>query len=103
MAKIYWYQAAVIKTVESNAKRNLVKALIVAETEAKKLCPVRSGRLKSSITHKVKGMKGQIGSRVGYAAPQEFGTYKMRAHPYLRPAIINKAKEIEKIIGEKLL
>lgn len=33
------------------------------------------------------GGRCQWGSPLDYAAPQEFGTYKMRAHPYLRPSV----------------
>lgn len=55
---------------------------------AKTIVPVRTGRLQRSIMYGVAGlMKFEVGSPVYYAAYVEYGTTKMRAQPYLRPAI----------------
>lgn len=96
---LIWYGPLVAKKINDKAQQNLRKACIIAETEAKRLAPVDTGRLKSSITHRVSAFRAEIGSPVHYAAYQEFGTRKMEAHPYLRPAIINKWDEIVKAIG----
>ena len=66
-----------------------------AETNAKHLCPVDTGNLRNSITHKVAadGMSVTIGSNVHYAPYVELGHRNARggkkvpAQPYLRPAI----------------
>lgn len=58
------------------------------EAEAKRLCPVRTGRLRASIhTGKIRDRVYFVGSNVEYAPFVEFGTRKMTARPYLRPAV----------------
>lgn len=38
----------------------------------------------------------EVGSRgVRYAIPQEYGTYKMAAHPFMRPSLQQLAKELK--------
>jgi HK97 gp10 family phage protein len=59
---------------------------------AKALCPVDTGLLQSSIEmfvgHSEMGrLEVQVGSSVRYAGFVEFGTSKMAAQPYLRPAL----------------
>lgn len=58
------------------------------ENTAKGLCPVDTGRLRASIIHEVKGFTLRVGSKdVPYSAHVEYGTSRMSAQPYLRPAI----------------
>jgi HK97 gp10 family phage protein len=59
---------------------------------AKRLCPVDTGRLRSSITDELGvGPTGlpavRIGSNVSYASYVELGTRYMSAQPFLRPAL----------------
>lgn len=53
---------------------------------AKSLCPVDTGRLRSSISYEVEDLTVRIGSDVEYAIYVEMGTRYQRARPYLRPA-----------------
>lgn len=63
-------------------------AALMVESEAKKLCPVDTGRLRASITtEKIGKAAYAVGTNVEYAPYVEFGTRKMRAQPYLRPAL----------------
>lgn len=57
--------------------------------EAKRIVPVRTGRLKASIHKEDNFEKNEVlvGSEVEYALYVELGTYKMTAIPYLRPAL----------------
>ena len=58
-----------------------------AESYAKKLCPVDTGRLRNSITHQQYDENTEvIGTNVEYAPFVELGTTRMAARPYLRPA-----------------
>jgi HK97 gp10 family phage protein len=60
------------------------------ERRAKQLCPVDTGRLRSSISTAIivdgRSISGIVGTNVEYAPYVEFGTSRMEAQPYLRPA-----------------
>ena len=59
-----------------------------AETHAKKLCPVNTGRLRASITHQQYDDDTEvIGTNVSYAPYVELGTTRMHARAFLRPAV----------------
>ena len=82
----------------------LIAIGMTAETYAKKLCPVDTGRLRNSITHAV-DMKEQcaiIGSNVEYAAYVELGTSRQKAQPYLRPAAENHGFEYQTLARNAL-
>lgn len=82
----------------------MMKAVLLVEREAKRLCPVVTGRLRGSITHEILEMLKEIGGRVGtnveYGVYVEYGTSKMDAQPYLRTALENKRTEIKAIFSE---
>ena len=85
-----------------------------AETYAKQLAPVgtpestgipgyRGGTLRNSITHEQWDEKTEvIGSAVKYAPYVEFGTYKMKARPFMRPAAENHRQEYSQVIEREL-
>lgn len=70
---------------------DLARRAIRVETAAKRLCPVDTGRLRSSITHQVavdvRGLAARIGTNVDYAPWVEFGTSRAPAQPFLVPAL----------------
>jgi len=75
-------------TDEENIEALLKEVAFFIEKEAKRICPVDTGRLRASITtEKVDRLAYAVGTNVEYAPYVEFGTYKMRAQPYLRPAM----------------
>lgn len=58
------------------------------ERNAKRDCPVDTGRLRASISttfHK-DGFTAEVGTNVEYAPYIEFGTSKMKSQPFLHPA-----------------
>jgi len=69
------------------------------ENDAKQICPVDTGRLRGSInTRKCGSTCRSIGTSVEYAQYVEFGTRRMQAQPFLRPALhknIHLLKEIK--------
>lgn len=74
------------------AHKDLQRRQIRVERAAKRLCPVDTGRLRSSITRGEIARDGNdlvatIGTNVEYARHVEFGTSRQRAQPYLRPAL----------------
>ena len=72
------------------------------EAEAKRICPVDTGRLRASI-HSMRIKKGAyyVGTNVEYAPFVEYGTKKMRAQPYLRPAV-RKVVNMVKLQGIRI-
>lgn len=69
----------------------LARIAVDVETEAKRLAPVDTGNLRASINHvsgtDAHGPVAFVGTDVPYAIYQELGTWKMRAQPFLRPAL----------------
>lgn len=78
---------------------------IIAE-EARRLVPVDTGALQSTIEVQVEGETVNLvagdGRDVDYQYYVEFGTSKMEAQPYMRPAIDTKKNECNKAIAENL-
>jgi HK97 gp10 family phage protein len=68
------------------------------------LAPVDTGRLKNSLTHEVAMDEKAVyvGTNVEYAPYVEFGTYKQRPQPYLKPAIQNHMDEYKNILETEL-
>ena len=66
--------ALFIKELDGKKEKILEAIGITAEAYAKMLTPVDTGRLRSSITHTVKGDEVYIGTNVEYGIWQELGT-----------------------------
>lgn len=81
----------------------ITKGCLAIEADAKRQCPVDTGNLRRSITTKVKGTSGEVGTNVEYAPYVEYGTRHQVAQPFLIPALqsnISSIKQnIEKTIG----
>lgn len=69
------------------------------ESEAKKSCPVKTGRLRASIKSFVSEnpISAVVGTNVSYAATVEFGSKALRrkAKPYLYPAYFDAIGELK--------
>jgi len=65
---------------------------------------VDTGYLRSRNRYKVTifGKNLSLGNDCYYAVYQEFGTSKMKAHPFVRPAVYNHLGEIKAIAGREL-
>ena len=59
--------------------------------------PVDTGYLKSRNEWGIQQNELYVQNDCYYAKFQEYGTYKMRAQPFLRPAVFNHKKEIREI------
>lgn len=76
---------------------------LVAESYAKTLCPVDTGRLMNSITHTKKGNSEYIGTDVQpYATYQEIGTFNITGKHFLQKAVADHAEEYKKILEKYL-
>ena len=64
---------------------------------------VDTGRLVNSITHAVENETTvAIGTNVEYAAYVEMGTSRMKAQPYLEPAVMDHTSEYQDIVERYL-
>lgn len=76
---------------DSAVGKFVAKKVVQVNRGAKRLAPVDTGRLRSSITYEI-GQEGtvivgRVGTNVHYAPYLELGTRRMRARPFLRPAL----------------
>jgi len=89
-------------TTEFNTwQEKALKAIgIFGESEAKLRSAVDTGNLRSSIAHKVdkKELATYLGSNVEYALFVEKGTIKMKAQPFLTPAIESNTNKIKSLV-----
>lgn len=61
---------------------------------------LRSGNLRNSIGAQADGLNAVIGSSDPAAAPQEMGTSKMPARPFLAPVAASMGEEVARAVGE---
>ena len=77
---------------------------IQAEGDVASLAPVDTGRLRDSITHETHAAEESVyvGTNVEYGKYQEYGTSRMRAHPFLKPGIMNNLETYKSIAKQFL-
>ena len=97
-----------LKLAINNAIKDTVeKVKFKAEAKAISLVPVDTGRLKGSITTKDLGpydfeLRAGYTNDVDYAQYVEYGTSKMKAQPFLRPAIQYARKQAIKDLKKEI-
>lgn len=118
----------VLSAMREAASRALEKCGLVAEGYAKRLCPVDTGNLRNSISHKVAEDEpaAYIGTNSEYGPYVELGTGKyvsggrptpwvyqdakgnwhrthgQKAQPYLKPAVADHAQTYRNIIEDEM-
>lgn len=92
----------VLSLFDTAADRGLEAIGLQAETYAKKICPVDTGRLRNSISHAAQLGSAYIGTNVEYAPHVELGTSKMAARPFLRPAATEHGEEYRKLMEDSM-
>ena len=92
----------VLEAVAAALERGLEAIGLAAESHAKELCVVDTGRLRNSITHVVQDEEVYIGTNVEYAPYVELGTSRMKARPFLKPAAENYGSEYKTLLESVL-
>lgn len=89
----------VIKELGKAIARSLEAVGIEAESDAARLCPVDTGRLRNSITHTIDGGEpaAYIGTNVEYASYVHNGTSRQKAQPFLTDAVNQNADKYRRI------
>ena len=85
---------------EGNAKEEVTKA--VYNSPPAKSGYIRTGALRNSIGHATDGEAAYVGSNIEYAPYVEYGTSKMPARPFIKPAVQNYMDEYEEIMKNEL-
>ena len=83
------------KEILEKLHKVLFKSMLKMHEIATRLVPVDTGRLKISLTlHPLLPMANKyfLFTRVDYAPPVEYGTFKMDAQPFMRPALFQVKK-----------
>lgn len=93
---------AVLEEFKRQKKVALEAIGLQGETNAKMhitaVGAVDTGRLRNSITHATDEDSAYIGTNVEYAPYVEMGTYKMKARPYLEPAVTEHVDEYRELV-----
>jgi HK97 gp10 family phage protein len=96
------FKATMVK-LDSRMQRHVHRQLASWATDvkalAKRIVPVRTGHLRSTIYAKVQEWVAEIGAEATYAMFVEFGTRYTRARPYLYPAVQRYLPQLEAIIS----
>lgn len=95
------------KTASNEVEQALINGALMVERDAKIKAPVDTGRLRQSLSYQEEnfGSKNpavKVGTNVDYAPPVEFGTSKMAARPFLRPAFNENKDKILKEIAKAM-
>ena len=101
MTGIAEFQAAMLKldaALQNQVYRYLVSWAADVKALARKLVPVRTGHLQSTIYATVSNWVVNIGADATYAYFVEAGTKYMAAQPYLYPAIQAYLPRLESVI-----
>lgn len=94
--------AAKRQELEKAVSRGIGKGGLIVEGEAKALSPVDTGALRASITSQTQDNVCHVGTNVEYAPYQEYGTYKMKAQPFLIPALWLKADDVLEAVWNEI-
>jgi HK97 gp10 family phage protein len=84
--------------MQRRVHRQLVSWAADVKASARKLVPIRTGYLQSTIYAKISEWVAEIGADATYALFVELGTKYMQAQPYLYPAIQEHLPQLEAII-----
>lgn len=107
---------------KTELEKIMEQAAILVEGEAKRMCPVMTGRLQQSITHHKKGaLTQEIVASTDYASYVEYGTTRLMVgsvedpmvytstsgkypsyRPFLRPALYQNIHRIEAMFDRQL-
>lgn len=83
--------ARALREMKIDGEAGLLRVGLRVQNAARQLCPVDTGRLRSSITsvpgEDSLGPYVEVGTNVEYGAYVEFGTSRQAAQPFLRPAL----------------
>ena len=76
--------------VQREVSKEVAASALSIESEAKRIVPVKTGRLRASIIARISAARGEVGTNVQYAPDVEFGNSTRPPKPFLFPAWNNE-------------
>lgn len=92
-------QLAKLKNVSPHS---LLAGALVLQRYAMENAPVKTGFLRNSATSRENEKGAELAFQANYSYYVEFGTSKMAAQPYVRPAIDEHSHEVVKAVGNEI-
>lgn len=106
MSLLRWHGKAVLARIRGASRQGLEAAAVVVEREAKGNIRAKdiidTGNLLGSVSHELLDDRARVGTNVEYGIYHEYGTYKMAARPWLRPAVDENQGAIRKAFAEQV-
>jgi HK97 gp10 family phage protein len=90
------------KNIDKAIEKGLTKAAVYVQGEAKKRAVVDTGNMRANVYYKVVGFVALIYNTVKYSIFIEYGTIKMQARPFMRPALYENIDKINRIISSSM-
>lgn len=94
-----------LDAVHSGAVAGVREGCLLIENSAKQLSPVKTGNNRRSIHTEVvesaNRISGKVGPSTDYGIHLEFGTKRMAARPFMRPAVESNKDEVVSIIIQR--
>ena len=93
---------------QAGLSNGVQRAGLLVEGAAKSNAPVDTGALRDSINASgsssfiTAAAESTVGTNIEYAPHVEFGTTRMAAQPYLRPALRNNRRKIAQLIADEI-
>lgn len=101
--KLTSHRAEVQAELERRVQAAMTRCAGEMEKHAKRTCPVDTGRLRNSVATEVSegddSVAAYVGTNVEYAPHVELGTKRMKAQPFLKPAVANHQSAYKRIIS----
>lgn len=91
-----------LKKLRRNEKKALFEIGVFGKKKMDTYVPVDTSYLKSRNEIKINKLKLYLQNDCYYAKFQEFGTYKMKAQPFIRPSILNHRTEVTRIFIDEM-
>ena len=92
------------KAAPGAARKAVHLTALMVESDAKRFCPVDTGRLRSSILTDMwrTVAVAEVGTNVHYGPYVEFGTSRMHAQPFLTPAAQKNARTLAQEVAKAM-
>jgi HK97 gp10 family phage protein len=97
MIKLVNRTGKLYRQLKENQEQTLHKVGVFCVDKMKQYVAVDTGELQGNCEYVVNRNELFLQNKTPYAIHQEYGTYKMKAHPFFRPSVYNHKSEIKSL------